>query len=164
MRDQAHALFNQKTIDKLCSAVNITDTQNNAITKWLALLKTGALDSEKKNYFKFGIIVLRDLLGYNIEEDLNFEEGNVEFSFTHPQTKKSVCIEVKGTSTKDLFASQNREKPEHQTPIKQTWDYMGRLSFDYGIATNYRDFVLIDRTKGYSRYHVFDFMSVQGNI
>lgn len=75
-----------------------------------------------------------------------------------------MCIEVKGTSTKDLFSNQNRDKPEHQTPIHQTWDYMGSGDFDYGIATNYRDFVLIDKKKGYSRYHLFDFMSVQGNL
>ena len=164
MGDQTHALFNHKTIERLCSYVKITDEESRAMSKWLALLKTDALGAEKKNYFRFAIIVLKDVLGYNIEEDLNFEEGNVEFSFVHPVTKKSVCIEVKGTLTKDLFSNQNREKPEHQTPIKQTWDYMGSGNFDYGIATNYRDFVLIDKTKGYSKYHLFDFMSLQGNL
>lgn len=164
MPDQSRALLNPKTIDRLCAYVKVSEEQSLAISKWLALLKTGALDKEKKNYFRFGIIVLKEILGYDIEEHLNFEEGNVEFSFVHPTTKKSVCIEVKGTSTKDLFSNQNREKPEHQTPIRQTWDYMGSGNFDYGIATNYRDFVLIDRTKGYSRYHLFDFMSIQGDI
>ena len=85
MLSHAGALFNQKTIDRLCSNVTISEDQSRAIAKWLALLKTGSLDKEQKNYFKFGIIVLRDILGYNIEENLNFEEGNVEFSFEHPE-------------------------------------------------------------------------------
>jgi hypothetical protein len=163
MQDQAPALFNRKTIDKLCSEISITEGQNRAVAKWLALLQSEALDKEKSNYFKFGIIVLREILGYDIEENLNFEEGNVEFSFLHPLTKRSVGIEVKGMSTKDLFSDQNRDKPEHQTPIKQTWDYIGSRNFDYGIATNYRNFVLIDKSKGYSKYHLFDFISIQGN-
>ncbi|MCJ7506367.1 Eco57I restriction-modification methylase domain-containing protein [Candidatus Bathyarchaeota archaeon] len=127
------------------------------------MLETGALDKERQNYFKFALIVLQDILGYSIRKDLDFEAGNVEFSFRNPSTGKSVCIEVKGASTKDLFADQYRIRPERQTPIKQTWDYMGSSNFDYGIATNYRDFVLIDKSKGYSRYHLFDVMSIKEN-
>lgn len=74
MRDQSFALFNQKTIDRLCSQTTITDEQHQATAKWIALLKTGALDKEKKNYFKFALIVLRDILGYDVEKDLDFEE------------------------------------------------------------------------------------------
>ncbi|MGA7862263.1 MAG: TaqI-like C-terminal specificity domain-containing protein [Thermoplasmata archaeon] len=131
--------------------------------EWLRLLESDALDKEKENYLRFAAIVLQGILGYSIQEDIHFEEGNVDFSFRNSSNQGGVCIEVKGTSTKDLFSEQNRLKPEHRTPITQTWDYMGSRNFDYGIATNYRDFVLIDRSKGYSRYYLFDFMSIKND-
>ncbi len=146
----------------------ITDnTLWNCIIKaneWLHLLKAGALYMEKKNYFRFGLIVLQDLLGYDVRKDLDYEEENIEFSFWDTYRQKGVCIEAKGTTTKDLFSDQHRNKPEHSTPIKQTWDNMGRKeNFDFGIATNYRDFVLIDKSKGYSKYYHFDFMEIENN-
>ena len=33
----------------------------------------------------------------------------------------------------------------------------------YGICTNYRDFILIDKSKGYSKFHRFDFLSIENN-
>ena len=74
-----------------------------------------------------------------------------------------MCFEAKGTSTKDLFAIQHRTKKEHSTPIKQTWDYIGNIGLDYGICTNYKEFVLITKQFGYSKYHFFDFKSIQSN-
>ena len=64
---------------------------------------------------------------------------------------------------KNLFSSQHRDKKEHETPIKQTWDYVGKNDLDYGICTNYTDFVLIDRSKGYSKCHFFDFTLIRNN-
>ena len=154
-------LFNPRTVARLSSRITPTAKQVHNAREWIELLESRQLEKEKKNYFRFAIIVLHDILGYSIREDLDFESGNVEFSFRNPSGEGGVCIEVKGTKTSDLFAAQNREKPEHLTPIKQTWDYVGSGSFDYGIATNYRDFVLIDRSKGYSRYYLFDFLSVK---
>ena len=109
------------------------------------MLEAGVLDKEKANYFKFATIVLNDILGYQIREELRFEEDYVEFSFWNAFSNNGVCIEAKGTSTEDLFSKQYRDKPEHKTPITQTWDHIGRNNYDYGIATNYREFVLIDR-------------------
>lgn len=147
----------------MSASIKLTPKQVFNAKMWVGLLSSGALEDEKKNYFKFATMVLQDILGYSISEEMNFEMGNVEFSFRDSSGKGGVCIEVKGTKTKDLFADQHREKPEHQTPVKQTWDYIGRGDFEYGIATNYRDFVLIDRSKGYSRYHLFDFVETRGN-
>jgi type I restriction-modification system DNA methylase subunit len=147
----------------MSSAIKLTPKQVFSANEWVKLLESGVLEDEKKNYFRFASLVLEGVLGYSISEELDFETGNVEFSFRDSSGKGGVCIEVKGTKTKDLFADQHREKPEHQTPIKQTWDYIGRGSFEYGIATNYRDFVLIDRSKGYSRYYLFDFLEIRGN-
>jgi hypothetical protein len=163
MLDPQHALFNEQTIKKLCSTVAISPKQQESAQAWLELLKSGSLNAETSNYIRFALYVLQDILGYPVRQDLNFEQGNVEFSFRNQSGIKGVCIEVKGLSTKDLFSSQHREKPEHQTPIKQTWDYMGNGDFEYGISTNYNTFVLIDRSKGYSKYHIFNFMDIENN-
>lgn len=161
MQENGTELFNARTIARLSRGTKVTAKQEYNAREWLQLLQSGALDKEKRNYFKFAIVVLQNILGYSIKDELEFEEGNVEFSFRYPSNQGGVCIEVKGTLTKDLFSDQSRQKPEHRTPITQTWDYMGSGNFDYGISTNYRDFVLIDRLKGYSKYHHFDFMSIK---
>ena len=158
------ALFNPRTIARLSSSVNPTPKQAHNTREWIELLKSGQLEKEKRNYFRFAIVVLQEILGYSIREDLDFEAENVEFSFRKPSGEGGVCIEVKGAETADLFATQNREKPEHKTPVKQAWDYMGKGNFDYGIATNYRDFVLIDKSRGYSSFHLFDFLSLQNDF
>ena len=38
---------------------------------------------------------------------------------------------------------------------------MGAGNFEYGIATNYRQFVLIDKAQGYARHHLFDFLDIR---
>ena len=163
MADTPSSLFNPRTVARMSSSVKLSPKQLYNAREWVKLLESGALDEEKKNYFRFATLILQGILGYSIGEELDFESGNVEFSFRGASTRGGVCIEVKGAKTKDLFADQHREKPEHSTPVKQTWDYIGRDDSDYGIATNYRDFVLIDRSKGYSRYHLFDFMATLNN-
>lgn len=158
-------LFNPKTIKKLCANVTITSTQKKAAAEWLKLLESGHLEKEKQHYFDFALIVLRDLLGYpeKSKDGMSYEEGNVEFVFSNNDGKRIICFEAKGTKTKDLFAPQYREKKEHSTPVKQTWDYMGTLNLDYGVATNYEQFVLIDKSKGTSKYHIFNFKDIKNN-
>jgi len=155
-------LFNQKTIERLCNDVSITSKQKQATKEWLSLLEQNKLKDEKKNYFKFAQIILQDVLGYQIK-DIDFESDNVEFQFSNSDGKNVLCFEAKGTSTKDLFALQHRAKKEHETPVKQTWDYMGSIGLDYGICTNYKEFVLITKQFGYSKYHQFDFSSIVKN-
>jgi hypothetical protein len=146
----------------MTTEVEISQEQTNSANQWLEWLKTGILQKEKRNYFRFGDYILHKILGYPVNEELNFDDFGVEFSFRNHINDIGVCIEVKGTS-QDLFAPQYREKYEHKTPMKQTWDYMGSGNFDYGITTNYRHYILIDRTKGYSKYHYFDFYDIENN-
>jgi SAM-dependent methyltransferase len=162
MAGQANLLFNVKTIERLCKDVELTDKQKEAAKEWIALLDQNKLEDEKKNYFRFGQIILQDILGFPIKE-IDFEADNVEFIFQNKNGKKVVCFEAKGTSTKDLFAPQHRTKKEHETPIKQTWDYMGSIGLDYGICTNYKDFVLISKEVGYYKVHNFNFLSIKNN-
>ena len=159
MQDPIHALFNQKTVQRICSDIILTDIQRKSAFKWLELLRSKALEDEKTNYIKFAHYILEDVLGYPINE-IDHEKHRVEFSFRDQINNKGVCIEAKGTSVKDLFAPQHRVKREQETPIKQTWDLIGNGNFDYGITTNYKHFILIDKSKGYSKYHFFDFQEI----
>ncbi len=157
-------LFNAKTIERLVANISISKEQEKASQEWLELLKQNKLNDEKHNYFKFAKLILEILLGYDISKDLEHESGNVEFPFRDLNGKYIVAFEVKGYSTKDLFSLQYNRKKEHETPIKQTWDYMGGvLNLDYGVCTNYRDFVLLDRTKGYAKCYKFDFLDIEKN-
>lgn len=114
---------------------------------------------KKNNYFKFAEIILKKLLGYDIINDMSHEKGNIEFSFKDGEGKTVLGIEVKGTG-KDLFAEQKGYKEWQKTPIHQLWNYMGELSLDYGIATNYKHFILIGR-KGTSATHYFNFEEIR---
>ena len=150
-------LFNEKTIKRLCSNVKITQKQKKNADEWIKLLESGSLAKERANYFKFALYVLKDILGYSIREDLDYEKSNIEFTFKDSLGKTILCIEVKGES-KNLFDKQPGYRKELGTPFKQTWDNMGRIaSIKYGICTNYKDFILIDKSKGYSKYHFLIF-------
>ena len=157
-------LFNEKTIKRLCSNVKVTKKQKSNANEWIKLLESGSLHKERANYFKFAEYVLKDILGYSIKKDLDYEKSNIEFTFTNSKDETVLCIEVKGDS-KDLFSKQAGYRKEQETPFKQTWDNMGRIaSIKYGICTNYKDFILIDKSKGYSKYHFFNFLEIKTNF
>ena len=156
-------LFNPKTVTRFSSKIKLNHKQRTSAKAWLHLLEQGKLKKEKLNYFKFVEYILKDVLGYDIKKDMDFEAGNIEFSFKNNQGKTILGIEAKGTKTKDLFAEQKGYREGQKTPINQLWTYMGDLNLDYGIATNYKDFVLIDRSRGLSTYHFFEFEDVKNN-
>jgi len=156
-------LFNEKTIKRLCSNVMINQKQKSNANEWIKLLEAGVLNEETINYLKFASYVLRDILGYSQKTDIDFEKSNIEFIVKDSIGKDRLCIEVKGVK-QDLLSRQARTKKEQETPLKQTWDNMGRIgSIKYGICTNYKDFILIDKSKGYNTYHKFDFLSIKNN-
>ena len=154
-----NALFNEKTIKRLCSKTKISSKQKKASNKWLEKLEADSLKEEKKHYLEFYDHILRDLLGYDVE----FENRNVEFSVYDQSKKRLLVIEVKGTDTKDLFKPQHRIKKEQETPVKQLWNYMNEDATHFGIITNYRKFILFDHTKGQNRWHEFDFLKIKDN-
>ncbi len=156
-------LFKKRTLLAAARLVTPTPEQIAFASEWGELIRSGTLAKERRNYFRFGNLVLQGILGYSVSRDLNFEEGNVEFSFRRKDGTGGVCFEAKGESTRDLFASQHREKTEHRTPVKQTWDYMGSGNFEYGVTTNYREFVLITKALGYTTCHRFDFEEIRAD-
>ena len=76
-----HDLFNEKTIKRLCSNVEVTLKQKKTAQEWLKLLESGVLEKERKNYFKFAGYVLEDLLGYSLRKDLDHEENGTDNGF-----------------------------------------------------------------------------------
>jgi hypothetical protein len=155
-------LFNPRTIKKFCAKVEVTNAQKRATREWLNLLENNKLEEEKPNYPVFMKIILEEILGYPIKE-IEFERDNVEFQFSNSSGKKIVCVEAKGTKTKDLFALQHYGKKEQETPILQTATYMIKNNLDYGICTNYNEFVLIAKQWGLTKVHRFRFDSIQNN-
>jgi hypothetical protein len=151
-------LFNLKTVSKLTSNAKVTSKQKKAVLEWLDAVEKGELKKEKANYFVF-YDLLRDALGYP-KKFKSHEFGNVEFPFNDSSGKPLVVVEVKGSKT-DLFKIQKDRKYEHRTPVLQTWDYMGQQGFPYGIATNYKEFVLMDLTKGYKKYHYINLEDIR---
>ena len=159
----AHAgLFPADTLAEMCGDVAPTAGQEQAAAEWLGLLDRGRLADERRNYPRFVRIVLEGMLGYPALQ-VDHEHDNIDFEFRGDGGQTLVCIEAKGTSTPDLFAVQRRPRPEHSTPIRQTWDHMGKAGARYGICTNYRHFALIMRDHGYRRCHVFDIEDVRGD-
>lgn len=154
-------LLDHGTIRRMCAGIKIGSRQRTAAEKWLGMLDDGLLENEKKNHLNFFKVVLVDLLDYP-EEQIKYEEDYVDFAYAE-EGRTISCIETKGTSTKNLFIPQARDKKEHETPVKQTWNYMGSKNAEYGICTNYRDFVLITKKFALTKYHIFDFESIRNN-
>ena len=116
-------LLDSKTVREMCSNTSANSPQRSAAKKWLNMLDEGRLENEKKNYMNFFKIILVDLLGYD-EDRIKHEEDFVDFAYAE-KDKTVACIEVKGASTKNLFMPQPKGKREQETPVKQTWNYMG---------------------------------------
>ena len=154
-------LLDPKTLTEMCATIQISSQQRTAAEKWLKMLDDGALNNEKKNYLNFFKIILVDLLGYN-EDKIKHEEHFIDFTYVE-KGQTIACIEAKGTSARNLFMPQPKGKKEHETPVKQTWNYMGGENAEYGICTNYRDFVLITKKFALTKYHIFDFQSIRDN-
>src|SRR3989344_5871963 len=155
-------LFNEKTISKDITRIELNSKQITASKKWIELLEKGELQEEVSNYPKFMIYILKDLLGYDIT-DFKHEEKNMEFPFKDKSGNFLVCFEAKGTKIKDLWALQGRNIKIRETPVNQINDYLYKNKIPYGVLTNYRDFVLFKREEGYTKYHKIDFLDIKKN-
>jgi len=157
-------LFHENTTKRMIEESEISPSvkQKKASKKWIELLENHELKEEVANYPRFMNYILKEILGYDI---LNFkhEEGNMEFAFDDSSGKKLVVFEAKGTKTKDLWAYQGRNVESRKTPVKQVWDYMSRDIIPWGILTNYKEFVIFDRSKSYNDYYKFDFLDIKKN-
>ncbi len=152
-----NTLFNDITIKRLVSGINLTVKQKKAVKIWLEYLKNKKLENEKQAYIEFANVILRDLLNYDISlHGLKHEEVNIEFLFKK-NDNNLICFEAKGSKTKDLWAYQGRDRKSRETPVNQINSYMYEQKIPFGILTNYHFFVLFDRNEGSKKYHLIDF-------
>lgn len=137
--------------------VTLSPTQKKAAKKWKELLDKGELKVETQNESAFIEIILNDLLGYpKAWEGLNQKVDYMDVSFP-PSPKRGIVFELKGKG-KDLFKPQHYDNPSQQTPILQTMNYINENpGYEYGICTNYEEFVLITKEYGISQCYRFKF-------
>ena len=153
-------LFNPKVVEQLSQSVKITKDQNDAAVKWLKFLDDDELEMEEKNYPRFQQYILKDILGYSVD-DMDYEQNNIEYQIKNSEQKSVICIEVKGTLTKDLWAPQPG-RTLSPSPVDQLWRYMTDITPKYGICTNYRTFILFKYHLGRRKRYTFDFSLIDG--
>lgn len=155
------SLFNSKTIQKICSDVELNEKQKTAASEWLQLLEKNQLKDEQSNYPNFQQIILQDLLDYS-RNQIIFEKNNMEYQIKNSDDVKIIGIEAKGTG-KDIFAYQHYGKKEQEKPILQLATYMVVNNLEYGICTNYKEFVLIMKQFGLTKIYKFQFNTIKNN-
>lgn len=157
-------LYNKDTIKNEFKNIEPTRRQKSIVFEWIQKLKNNELEKEVQNYDIFREKILVELLEYPNEE-IKFEEKNVEFSIKDIKSTTHVVFELKGTKTKDLFARQHYGKEEQWHPVMQTNSNMQRFAppARYGVCTNYKDFVLLDRDLGITKCHRFTFTDIEKN-
>ena len=142
-------LFNKTVIEKLCSKIELTDLQKQSALEWIEKIENNQVDKEQENQNEFEDYILYNILGYEIRE-CKREKLEIDYTIDLPGFSKNFCIEVKGTDTKDLFKTQKREDKSKENPVIQLYTYMGH-GYDYGMVTNYNDFILFTKTPGATR-------------
>lgn len=153
-------LFDEENIRKYCEQIKITDDQKDAAIEWFELLKNNKLESEENNRSLFEKIILNRLLGYDVY-DYTPEKYDVDYFVEPKSSHKTLCVEIKGTSTPTLDSIDKNRPKEKETPIKQTWNYMSYLPSEYGICTNFKEFaILLGQERTYRKSHRFNFNTV----
>ena len=71
----ATLLFGIRTVQRQSSRVALSAQQRSAADMWLTMLEGGEMVRERENYLKFADIILRNILGYDITHEVNFEKG-----------------------------------------------------------------------------------------
>ncbi len=148
-------LFNQNLMKKLASdkELQLTVTRHDLIKDHLSKLENGDFKSETSNYLYFYEVILKEILGYDLEENILFDEkedagrGKSEFVLKNGD-KKFMVVELKGSDS-DLDKPQNRAN-DKRTPVDQAFDYAQHTGdIDWILVSNYNEFRLYNwHTKG----------------
>ena len=144
-------------VKKYDSLLKIDDEKREALDKWRKMLNSNELTDETSNYGNFQDIVLRQILGYSIDDlTTNYTtEGNesVEFVLFNKYKEPYVAIELKG-SNKDLTKYRNHKG---ETVMQQASRYAtSEKSFKWCIASNYDRFIFFNKNSR-EEYISFDF-------
>lgn len=135
-----------KFIEKYDSLLMINDEKSDAINKWKKMLSENDLTDEESNYGNFQDIILRQILGYSIDDfTTNYTtEGNesVEFVLYNKYKEPYVVIELKGSNT-DLMKYRNHKG---ETVMQQASRYAtSEKSFKWCVACNYNTFIFFNK-------------------
>ena len=139
-------LFNQTLLRKYSKDFNLTPSKYDLLVKHIEKLEEGQFESETKNYIYFYEVWLKDVLGYDLEDNILFDEkegegpGKSEFILKSGD-KKFMVVELKDQKT-DLDKPQNRVN-DKRTPVDQAFDYAQHTGdIDWILVSNYNEFRL----------------------
>jgi hypothetical protein len=139
-------LFNQSLLKKYSSEFKLSPSKHDLIKDHLKKLEEGQFKSETKNYLYFYDIILHQLLGYDREENILFDEkeeegkGKSEFVLRSLEGKFMV-VELKDQTT-DLDKPQTR-KNDKRTPVDQAFDYAQHTGdIEWIMVSNFDEFRL----------------------
>lgn len=148
-------LFNKNLMKKLArdKDLQLNVTKHDLIKKHLSKLENGDFKSETSNYLYFYEIILKEILGYDLQENILFDEkedqgrGKSEFVLKNDD-KKFMVVELKGSDS-NLDKPQNRAN-DKRTPVDQAFDYAQHTGdIDWIMVSNYNEFRLYNwHTKG----------------
>ena len=139
-------LFNQTLLRKYSKDFNLTPSKHDLLIKHIEKLEQGQFEAETKNYIYFYEVWLKDILGYDLEDNILFDEkegegrGKSEFILKSGD-KKFMVVELKDQKT-DLDKPQNRFN-DKRTPVDQAFDYAQHTGdIDWILVSNYSEFRL----------------------
>ena len=139
-------LFNQTLLRKYSKEFNLTPSKHDLLIKHIEKLEQGQFEAETKNYIYFYEVWLKDILGYDLEDNILFDEkegegrGKSEFILKSGD-KKFMVVELKDQKT-DLDKPQNRLN-DKRTPVDQAFDYAQHTGdIDWILVSNYSEFRL----------------------
>jgi hypothetical protein len=139
-------LFNQTLLRKYSKDFKLTLSKHELILKHIQKMDQGQFEAETKNYIYFYEVWLKDILGYDLDENVLVDEkeehgrGKSEFILKSGD-KKFMVVELKDQKT-DLDKPQNRVN-DKRTPVDQAFDYAQHTGdIDWILVSNYNEFRL----------------------
>ena len=139
-------LFNQTLLRKYSKDFTLTPSKHDLLVKHIEKLEQSQFEAETKNYIYFYEVWLKDILGYDLEDNILFDEkegegrGKSEFILKSGD-KKFMVVELKDQKT-DLDKPQNRVN-DKRTPVDQAFDYAQHTGdIDWILVSNYNEFRL----------------------
>lgn len=146
-------LFNNSLMKKYAKdrAFQLNVRKHDIIKKHIEKVNNGEFKSEVSSYLYF-YDFLKDILGYNREENILFDEkedigpGKSEFALKSTDSKKFMVIELKDQNT-DLDKKQNRPG-DKRTPVDQAFSYSQHSGdVDWIFVSNFKEFRLYNYKK-----------------
>ena len=139
-------LFNQTLMRKYSKEFKLTPSKHDLIIKHDEKLEESQFEAETKNYIYFYEVWLKEILGYDLDENILPDEkekdrrGKSEF-ILKSSDKKFMVIELKDQKT-DLDKPQTRAN-DKRTPVDQAFDYAQHTGdIDWILVSNYNEFRL----------------------